>query len=525
MFKLTDVELQNAFEAICHHGYSAMLPQPLEWQAVVTKWPEVKAFLSEIDLDLYSPYKPLRVFAPKSRANIRVVHLLHPEDMIIYTALVLIVKNDIESARISKRSRRVYSYRVDKSAANRIYDARGAHEEYLQQLASKSKKVSTKFVGIADIADFYPRIYQHRLENVIQATASTQRGVDVSRVLVKKLIAKLMGRNSYGIPVGPYASRILGEAVLIDVDAYLHTNNIDFVRWVDDYNVFSSSEFLAQSALFKLAEWLFDNHGLTLQSAKTKILPVQRFKDEVVMIPEENLTNRDHVLNLLKETGLGDDYDDEESEDEPNDGDIQETLEMFQSYDLHGMFVNSISDQALVDYEIVKYVLTRLPRIAGADEDLKENILDLVIKNAELLYPAAEFVAKYIISFDDIPKSQKKKISKKLLKPLKSKTNPPPDYYAMWILYIFSTSEDWNQVHDIVELYKNANSEVVKRYAALAIAVCGSRAEALMVKDDLSAVSDLVRLAILSASNKLGNDERKHWKLANQISGVAEKIV
>lgn len=525
MFRLTEHELQNSFEAICHHGYSAMLPQPYEWQFLVKKWPEVKANLAQLDLDTYEPYKPLRVFAPKSRSNIRVVHLLHPEDLLIYTALVLIIKNDIEAARISKKARRVYSYRVDASMPNRLYDTRGAHDTYLGQLAKKAAKPNTKFVGIADIADFYPRIYQHRLENVIQAVASTQRGTDVARVLVRKHISNLMGRNSYGIPVGPYASRVLGEAVLIDVDSFLQSNSIDYVRWVDDYNIFCRSEFLAQSTLFELAEWLFSNHGLTLQSAKTKILPVSRYVNEVLSKPEENLTDRDHVISLLRETGGGGEYEDELPDEEPDEDDVEATLQQLQGYDLVGMFVDSISDEALVDYEVVKYVLTRLPRIAGAEDDLKSKLLELVIDNAELLYPAAEFIATYILSFDDIPNSERKKIAKKLLRPLKSKHNRPPDYYAMWVLYIFSTSENWNQLTDIIDIYRNSTSEVVKRYAALAVAVCGTRAEALIVKDDLPASSDMLRLAILSASNKLGKDERKHWKLANQIRGIAEKIV
>ncbi|MCZ6606147.1 MAG: RNA-directed DNA polymerase [Alphaproteobacteria bacterium] len=347
VFQLTDIELQNAFEAICHHGYSAMLPQPYEWQFVVERWLDVKSNLAQQDLDTYKPYKPLRVFAPKSRANIRVVHLLHPEDLLIYTALILIVKNDIENARISKTARRVYSYRIDASAPNRLYNVRGAHDTYLEQLMTKATKPSTKFVGLADIADFYPRIYQHRLENVIQAAASTQRGTDVARVLVRKLVSNLMGRNSYGIPVGPYASRILGEAVLIDVDAFLRSKSIDYVRWVDDYNIFCRSEFLAQSALFELAEWLFSNHGLTLQSAKTKILPVSRYINEVLSKPEENLTDRDHVISLLRETGGGGEYEDELPDEELDENEVEAKLHQLQGYDLRGMFVESISDQAL----------------------------------------------------------------------------------------------------------------------------------------------------------------------------------
>ncbi|MEW9799721.1 RNA-directed DNA polymerase [Alteromonas sp. CYL-A6] len=526
MFNLTEQELENAFSAINHHGYSAMLPEPFEWKAVKNKWAEVRDFIKSIDLDTYDPKKPMKIFAPKNRANIRVVHLLHPQDLIIYTALTLIVKNDIEDNRISKRAKRVFSYRVDKARDDRLYDSRGAHDDYIEQVERKVDRDNIRFVGIADIADFYPSIYQHRLENAIQAIASDQRGIDVARVLVKKLISNLMGRNSYGIPVGPYASKVLAEALLIDVDAYLHSNAIDFVRWVDDYSIFCKSEYEAQATLFSLGEWLYDHHGLTLQSAKTKILPKQRFNDEILSKPEENLTDRDHVISLLRDirmTGYEDEWDDEE--EEIDEDEIEQTLQQLQAVDLVEMLQESMSDAALVDYEVINYVLTRLPRMPEAEDGIKEQVLDLVIENAELLYPSSENVAKYIVSFNDLPKKEKKKIAKKLLKPLNSKRNPPPDYYAMWMLYIFTTSEDWNQIKDIIKLYQTTSSDVVKRYAALAIAKGGSRAEALIIKDDLNSAPPMLKLAILEASNKLGTDERKHWKLANQINDKVEKII
>jgi hypothetical protein len=119
----------------------------------------------------------------------------------------------------------------------------------------------------------------------------------------------------------------------------------------------------------------------------------------------------------------------------------------------------------------------------------------------------------------------KKKIAKKLLSPLMNNQNPPPTYYIMWILYIFSTSEDWNQIKDIIIIYQKYKSEVVRRYAALAIAKGGTRNEALVIKDDFSGASDMLRLAILEASKKLGKDERKHWKLSHQMKGFIEKTI
>ena len=141
MFKLTNAELQNAFEAISHHGYSALFPPSPEWTTVTNNWDAIRGYLSEIDLDQYTPHAPLRVFAPKSRANLRVAHLLHPEDLILYTALVILIKNDLEKARVSLRARRVFSYRVDQTVSNRLYATRGAYAAYLTELNRKSTKL------------------------------------------------------------------------------------------------------------------------------------------------------------------------------------------------------------------------------------------------------------------------------------------------------------------------------------------------------------------------------------------------
>lgn len=137
----------------------------------------------------------------------------------------------------------------------------------------------------------------------------------------------------------------------------------------------------------------------------------------------------------------------------------------------------------------------------------------------------AEEIAKYVLSFTHLAKSEKKKIAKKLLKPLISKRNPPPDYYFMWILYIFSTSEDWNHIKDIIKIYKDSNSEIIKRYAALAVAKGGSRNEALVIRDDMGSASSLLKLAILEATKKLGKDERKFWKRTHHFSGIVEQKI
>ncbi|MGV2830894.1 hypothetical protein [Myxosarcina sp. GI1(2024)] len=56
-FKLTEQELDNAFSVINHHGYSAMLPKPFEWQEVQNNGKDIKNNIQEIDdekVTLYS---------------------------------------------------------------------------------------------------------------------------------------------------------------------------------------------------------------------------------------------------------------------------------------------------------------------------------------------------------------------------------------------------------------------------------------------------------------------------------------
>ncbi len=523
MFNLTTQELDNAFAAITHHGFSTMLPDPPEWAVVTANWSSIRDAIERIDLDVYEPFKPLKVFAPKNRANVRLLHMLHPQDLIIYTALVLIAKPDIEVNRIPTKAKRVFSYRADVSKHQELYSSRGSYESYRQKLGVRAGKSHVRYVAVADIADFYPRIYQHRLENVIESVATSQRVRDVARVLVKKFIGNVMGRDSYGIPVGPYASRLLAEALLIDVDASLQSQNIDFVRWVDDFSIFCRTEYEAQSVLFALGEWLFLKHGLTLQSAKTKILTIDNYRREYLFDHGDQLTDRDTVVNMLRDFRVG--YEGSEDEDDMDEEEIAKALAVLQGTDLKGMLEASLADTTLVDYEAVTFALTKLPRIAGAPAHLKREVLHLVIDNAELLYPVAEHIATYVLSFDDLTSGEQKQIARKLLKPLKSKRTPPPPYYAMWILHIFASAPAWNHAQDIIKLYSESTSEIVKRFAALAIHSSGTRSQALALKDEYPAASPLLKLAILFATKKLGNDERKHWRLAQGVSGSVEKLI
>lgn len=518
MFKLTEDELQLAFEAIEHHGYSSMLPDPPEWQVFKNKWEEVKVHIANEDLDTYKPFAPLNLYAPKNRFNLRVVTHLHPQDLLIYTALVLIIKDDVEKERIPKNKKRVFSFRSSDKHANQLYQGKGSYERFKSELIRRAELKRCKYVAIADIADFYSRIYQHRLENVVQTVASSPRAEQVARVLVKKFLSNLAETKSYGIPVGPYASRPLAEALLIDVDEALLANGLNFVRWVDDYAFFAATETEAQYALFFLAKWLFDKHGLTLHGAKTKIMKVETFLDEHFVDNEDRLARHSEILKDL--WGMLSPYEDDEVElDEAQRADLE-------AINFHDLLLEAIEDEDLVDYDMVSFLLGRVSRMEIIEDDWRHELVDIVIDNIHHFYPIADSVSRFFSSFNNLNHRDKKRVSKALLKPIVSPGKyPPPDYYVMWILNVFSGHESWNNADAILRIFQETQSEVVKRYAALALAVVGKRSHALVLKDNFNAASPLVKTAILKALKNLGDDELKHWKRSAMVSEFLEKRI
>ena len=118
-----------------------------------------------------------------------------------------------------------------------------------------------------DISNFYDRLNLHRLENTLLAV----KEIDTPAViLLNELLLYWSNRDSYGIPVGSNASRILAEASLINIDKYLLNKEINFIRFVDDFRLFASNASQAHTWLSILVERL-NQEGLFLNTSKTSI--------------------------------------------------------------------------------------------------------------------------------------------------------------------------------------------------------------------------------------------------------------
>lgn len=230
---------------------------------------------------------PIRsVLVPKKTLfDFRQCAYIEPLDEVIYLSLALILSNKIEKERIHKKSNIVYSYRL-KPALNSvqdptyIFDSKFNYTKFRQEISAKAKDEKVKVVVACDIANFYDRLNLHRLENTLHAV----KGIDQVAVrLMNELLLYWSNRDSYGLPVGSNASRILAEASLINVDKYLLERKIRFNRYVDDYRLFAKDASEAHSWLSVLVERL-SQEGLFLNTSKTSIFEAKKVNRENIVV-------------------------------------------------------------------------------------------------------------------------------------------------------------------------------------------------------------------------------------------------
>jgi Reverse transcriptase (RNA-dependent DNA polymerase) len=506
MLKLSQALLSRGLSATLAHGYGSFFPPPPELTVVKKHWREIRLELADIDLDTYEGHSPVWAFAPKSRLMVRRVALLHPFDFILYTSIILALRDSISRSRLGPNT--VFSYRSEAAPANRLYLPSPSWRDFREAVIAKVTDNPDKFIGFTDIADFYPRIYQHRLVNALQAAT---RPVDRSYIRVlEKMLFRLSEGTSYGIPVGPPASRVLGEAVLIDVDSTLLSYDIDFVRYVDDFVIFADNPQDAEYGLRVLAETLFLGHGLTLQTAKTNVLVASEYRERHLLLHSEKEENRRKLLGIFEDEG----YEVTSYED------LDETQKIeVDGFNLSEMLKEALAEGEKVDYREVSFILGRLSALQ------KPELIPIVLENLDRLYPVAEAVSAFFKRFASLTPEKGWEIGEALLTPIiRVPEARAPDYYYIWILSVFEHHGNWDHAENLSRIFRESSSDAIRRFAALALATSGTRAQAVGMKEYLASGSPLCRTAMLLATAKLGVDERRHLKRSLRLSDTLEKL-
>jgi len=269
-----------AVDSILQDGCSDITSESLELRLIQQFRAEfeadVKAKLNRGNVNEME-FRPLQhILTPKNRYvfDYRKAAIVSPGCLAKFLGIVLQYAGVVEAARIPISQKIVYSCRFAPSAGS-IFDKSIGYSDWRKNTKERAEADGCEFVVSCDIAAFYDRVNIHRIE-------STLLSIGVDPVLVKHtndLLLFWSRKDSYGIPVGNVASRILAEAALIDIDQFLLAEGVVFTRYVDDYRLFAPSLLVAQEWMNKLTTRLFRD-GLMLNTGKTQIRKAKKEKSE-----------------------------------------------------------------------------------------------------------------------------------------------------------------------------------------------------------------------------------------------------
>ncbi|WP_431287395.1 RNA-directed DNA polymerase [Roseateles chitinivorans] len=236
------------------------------------------------------------ILTPKNRYvfDYRKAAIITPSCAAKFLSIVFQYAHLVEKARVPIEKQVVFSYRF-KPDSNGVFDRNVGYSQWREETKRRSLLPSVEYIVSCDIAGFYDRVNIHRIQ-------STLTSIGVAAPLVRQtddLLLFWSKKDSYGIPVGNVASRILAEAALIDIDEYLISEKISFTRYVDDYRLFAPNLLIAQEWMNRLTTRLFRD-GLMLNTGKTEIrrvIPEEVSKDKAEIEAHEE--SAETVLKVI----------------------------------------------------------------------------------------------------------------------------------------------------------------------------------------------------------------------------------
>lgn len=501
--------LDWALKHIENYGDTDIFPVPFEYEAIRYIWDTntrelphgttLKEYLRNQDILQWNVRDFRRSLTPKHKFGFRISTQLDPLDTLVYLALVYEIGQDIESKRIPVDRNVSFSFRFSPNDDGRMFDSEIQYGSFLKYCKERVDELigddNIQYIVVADIADFFPRIYSHPLENALSSCTTKTNHTRA----IKRLLNSWNYSISYGIPVGQNASRLLAELALNDIDEGLLSEGVDFCRYVDDFRIFCSSEKEAYRQLALLAEMLFENHGLTLQQHKTRIVPVEEFRNNYLKSAETIEIQRlsDQFLEIIQEMGIDDPYREIDYDILPEE--IQQQID---SLNLVGILEEQISSEN-VDSKIIGFVLRRMAQMHNNDA------LELVLDNIDKLYTAFQHIFVYINELE-LSVQQKNEISEKIISILEDSTVGHLEFHRMWLFKTFSNGTGWN-IDKLATYYNEYFDDFSRRKIILALGKANQQSWFKTRKRNVMQLSNWSRRAFLASANCLPGDEASHW--------------
>lgn len=388
-YRLSSECIRRSIDHLCRYGDTDVFPHLPEIAFLREQKTEITAELENLDLDVYVPSSAFEALGPKSRYGFRIVHQLPLIDTTLLLAAVIEIGQLIERFRLPQEGIGAFSYRFSLDDQDGIFRKDRTYRDWMQkQLDFVQEHDEIVKVVSTDICDFYSRVNFHRLENLLDEAAPSHGAVRY----IKRHIKAIRAKQSFGLPVGGNAARLLAELALTDTDHALEAEGRLVTRFVDDFRIFLHAGEDPYDALSSLAEHLGLSDGLSLNVAKTKV----EFRKPFIEKLEEQFANiADKAEGEALEALTSELYFDHELN--------LEELDKLKSMNLIG-FLQDEAEKESFDMGRIK-VIFRALRIAKPFESIEyisNNFRKLVVFSKELVLLMQEVEAEHKDCFDNM---------------------------------------------------------------------------------------------------------------------------
>ena len=385
MLTLSKSSLNWALKHAEQYGDTDIFPLPFEFAAIRHDWERLSKLLTSENILKWGVRPHRESLSPKSNLGFRIATQLDPLDWLIYSALVYEIGEELETHRIPVDDGVVISCRFAPQQDGTMYSRESGFSHFQQRTRELVSRRDSQYVVVADIADFFPNLYHHRVENALRSAAPNKAN-HVKAVM--HLLGGWRAGQSFGLPVGVSASRLIAEVAVHDVDQAMLGEGLTFTRYFDDFRIFCKSRKDAYIALATLADILWKNHGLTLAGQKTRILPIDEFEKRYFRSGRE--AELDHLsqefAHIAEQLGIDTWY--EEIEYDELDDEQKASVD---ALNLEGLLDEQLASEE-VDVQMVRFVLRRLGQLQDHVGATK------VLSSIDKLYAVFVDVVRYLDS-------------------------------------------------------------------------------------------------------------------------------
>ncbi|MGL5823816.1 MAG: RNA-directed DNA polymerase [Nocardioides sp.] len=420
----------------------------------------------------------------------------------------------IEAKRIPVDQEVVFSHRFDPNDSGHLFD-RSGWKKFQERSVHLAERYN--YVVSVDIADFYGRVYHHRIENELKYI---DKGGQVAGEIMS-LLSEFSKGVSYGLPVGGPAARMLSELILNAVDQLLlvHDPAFAYIRYADDYRFFVDDLESAHRAIGFLSEKLQRNEGLSLQRSKTRIMTASEFLS-TVRPPDPRPGSAAKFLSLHL-------YYDPYSA--TADEDYEELREQISEFDVLGLLRAELF-KGRVDQALTKKLVSALKLMQPIP---KEQAIRSLLENIETLAPVFPYVMRAVRdNVKDLSDEAQDEVHASLRGMVRDRHHlAQVDVNLAYIIRVLSQKSDRENTDLLIRLfgqnhgYAGASAPNIQRDIMLALGRWETQFWLHDRKPHYSAMHEWVARAFFISSYALG-DEGRHWRQSVKSSlSPFDKIV